>query len=106
VNGGGARLRFRVLDAAGAVIIAEHDVWLEVDDGSRRSPARLADRVPQRGGPMVSAADPYASRTYRRNRRRVLDAAGWRCVRCGTPANTAGTQGRETARSPLPAVVT
>ena len=34
-------------------------------------------------------SDPYKSLQYRRNRLAVLDAAGWRCQRCGKPANTA-----------------
>jgi 5-methylcytosine-specific restriction endonuclease McrA len=33
-------------------------------------------------------ADPYKSSVYQRNRRLVLEASGWRCSRCGAPANT------------------
>jgi 5-methylcytosine-specific restriction endonuclease McrA len=32
---------------------------------------------------------PYKDRLYQRNRKLVLAAAGWRCSRCGGPANTA-----------------
>jgi 5-methylcytosine-specific restriction endonuclease McrA len=31
---------------------------------------------------------PYASWVYQCNRKTVLEAAGWRCCRCGGPANT------------------
>jgi 5-methylcytosine-specific restriction endonuclease McrA len=34
-------------------------------------------------------SNPYGSRLYQRNRRAVLDAAGWRCHWCGQPATTA-----------------
>jgi 5-methylcytosine-specific restriction endonuclease McrA len=32
---------------------------------------------------------PYRFAVYQRNRRAVLDAAGWRCTYCGGRANTA-----------------
>jgi 5-methylcytosine-specific restriction endonuclease McrA len=34
-------------------------------------------------------SDPYRFALYQRNRRAVLEAAGYRCCRCGKAANTA-----------------
>jgi 5-methylcytosine-specific restriction endonuclease McrA len=36
----------------------------------------------------MSRPNPYRRALYQRNRKLVLEAAGWRCVRCGRAATT------------------